>query len=69
VCVGTYRFWRDIGYAAGAIMAGQLKDALGEFNIAIGLFCVLIFLACRFCARFCVCSVSVHCTMGVFTRA
>ena len=34
--VGTCRFWRDIGYGVGAIMAGQLKDVLGEFNLAVG---------------------------------
>ncbi|MFB7452102.1 MULTISPECIES: MFS transporter [unclassified Streptomyces] len=27
--LGTYRFWRDIGYAAGALVAGILADLLG----------------------------------------
>ena len=27
--VGIYRFWRDLGYAAGAIVAGAAADALG----------------------------------------
>ncbi|WP_230420971.1 MFS transporter [Actinomadura soli] len=27
--LGTYRFWRDLGYAAGALLAGVLADALG----------------------------------------
>ncbi len=27
--LGTYRFWRDIGYAAGALVAGALADTLG----------------------------------------
>jgi MFS family permease len=27
--VGVYRFWRDIGYAAGGAVAGTLADALG----------------------------------------
>ncbi|WP_245666701.1 MFS transporter [Actinomadura latina] len=27
--LGTYRFWRDIGYAAGALIAGILGDTLG----------------------------------------
>ncbi len=27
--VGVYRFWRDLGYAAGAILAGALADAFG----------------------------------------
>ncbi|MFE7464284.1 MFS transporter [Streptomyces sp. NPDC057499] len=27
--LGTYRFWRDIGYAAGALLAGALADRVG----------------------------------------
>lgn len=27
--VGAYRFWRDLGYALGALVAGVLADALG----------------------------------------
>jgi MFS family permease len=27
--VGVYRFWRDMGYAAGALIAGGVADALG----------------------------------------
>jgi MFS family permease len=27
--LGTYRFWRDLGYAAGALLAGILADTLG----------------------------------------
>jgi MFS family permease len=27
--LGTYRFWRDIGYAVGALIAGLLADAFG----------------------------------------
>ncbi|CAL9653070.1 putative MFS-type transporter YfcJ [Streptomyces sp. enrichment culture] len=27
--LGTYRFWRDIGYAVGALVAGALADTLG----------------------------------------
>ena len=27
--VGVYRFWRDIGYAIGAVAAGVLADAFG----------------------------------------
>ncbi|MCF6526152.1 MFS transporter [Streptomyces sp. JJ36] len=27
--LGTYRFWRDLGYAVGALVAGVLADALG----------------------------------------
>ncbi len=33
--VGTYRFWRDSGYAVGALVAGALADALG-LGAAIG---------------------------------
>ena len=27
--VGVYRLWRDLGYAAGAVLAGALADAFG----------------------------------------
>jgi MFS family permease len=27
--VGVYRFWRDLGYALGALLAGGVADALG----------------------------------------
>ena len=27
--VGVYRFWRDLGYAVGALVAGLTADALG----------------------------------------
>ena len=27
--VGVYRFWRDLGYAVGAVLAGLVADALG----------------------------------------
>ena len=27
--IGDYRFWRDLGYAIGAVVAGILADALG----------------------------------------
>jgi MFS family permease len=27
--VGVYRFWRDLGYAAGALLAGIVADAFG----------------------------------------
>jgi MFS family permease len=33
--VGVYRFWRDTGYAVGALLAGFLADALG-MSSAIG---------------------------------
>lgn len=34
--VGVYRFWRDMGYAAGALIAGAAADALG-YDWAIAL--------------------------------
>lgn len=36
--IGVYRFWRDLGYAAGALMAGLLADAFGMATaiVAIG---------------------------------
>ncbi len=34
--VGVYRFWRDMGYAIGALIAGATADALG-YGGAIGL--------------------------------
>lgn len=34
--VGVYRFWRDLGYAIGALIAGVAADALG-YGGAIGL--------------------------------
>ena len=27
--IGVYRFWRDLGYAVGAILAGVVADFLG----------------------------------------
>jgi MFS family permease len=33
--LGVYRFWRDSGYVAGAVIAGVVADALG-FQEAIG---------------------------------
>jgi MFS family permease len=38
--VGVYRFWRDMGYAAGALIAGLTADALG-YGGAIALVAVL----------------------------
>ncbi len=29
--VGVYRLWRDLGYAAGAVLAGVVADALGVY--------------------------------------
>ncbi len=33
--IGVYRFWRDMGYAAGALIAGVVADVFG-FGAAIG---------------------------------
>jgi len=38
--VGIYRFWRDMGYAAGAVIAGGVADALG-YGGAIGIVAAL----------------------------
>jgi MFS family permease len=38
--VGVYRFWRDIGYAVGAVIAGAAADGLG-YGGAIGLVAAL----------------------------
>jgi MFS family permease len=40
--VGVYRFWRDLGYAIGAILAGVVADALGV-RAAIWLVATLTF--------------------------
>lgn len=40
--LGVYRFWRDVGYAAGALLAGRVADWLG-FDWAIGLVAGLTF--------------------------
>jgi hypothetical protein len=38
--VGVYRFWRDIGYAVGAVIAGATADGFG-YGGAIGLVAAL----------------------------
>jgi MFS family permease len=38
--VGVYRFWRDMGYVAGGLLAGVLADAI-EFSGAIAIVAVL----------------------------
>jgi MFS family permease len=40
--VGTYRLWRDLGYAVGALLAGTTADVLGT-RAAIWLICALTF--------------------------
>jgi MFS family permease len=38
--LGVYRFWRDLGYAVGALVSGLVADTLG-FEAAIHLVAVL----------------------------
>ncbi len=38
--VGVYRFWRDMGYVAGGLVAGALADAI-DFNAAIAVVAAL----------------------------
>jgi MFS family permease len=40
--VGVYRFWRDLGYAIGALLAGLTADAFG-LNAAMWLVAALTF--------------------------
>ena len=42
--LSVYRFWRDLGYAIGALSAGIIADILG-FSWAIGIIAVLTFLS------------------------
>lgn len=48
--VGVYRLWRDLGYAAGAVVAGIAADLMG-LNAAIGLVAALTFLSGVVAAR------------------
>lgn len=42
--MGVYRFWRDSGYALGALIAGMIADVLGV-TWAMGLVALLPFSA------------------------
>jgi MFS family permease len=42
--VGVYRFWRDLGYAVGALVAGVTADALG-FGAALWLVAAITFVS------------------------
>ena len=42
--MGVYRFWRDLGYALGALGAGLVADALGIYQ-AFSVFALLMMLA------------------------
>jgi predicted MFS family arabinose efflux permease len=48
--LGVYRFWRDIGYAIGALLAGVIADWLG-FEWAIGLIAGLTLISGLIVAR------------------
>ena len=48
--LGVYRFWRDMGYAVGALLAGGIADLLG-FAPAIGSVAVLTVLSGLFALR------------------
>jgi hypothetical protein len=38
--VGVYRFWRDMGYVVGGLLAGLVADAI-DFSAAIALVAAL----------------------------
>ena len=42
--LGTYRFWRDAGYVAGALLAGVAADAFG-LSVAMQIVAVVTFLS------------------------
>lgn len=42
--VGVYRFWRDLGYAIGALIAGVTADAFG-LNVAMWVIAALTFVS------------------------
>lgn len=33
--LGAYRFWRDLGYAVGALLTGLMADAMGKFGAVL----------------------------------
>lgn len=42
--LGTYRFWRDLGYAVGGIVGGVLRNATGSFAETVGIVAGAVFL-------------------------
>jgi predicted MFS family arabinose efflux permease len=42
--LGVYRFWRDLGYAVGALLSGLIADAVG-LEAAIHVVAALTFLS------------------------
>ena len=41
--LGTYRFWRDLGYAIGALVGGWLRNATGSFAETMGIVAGCVF--------------------------
>ena len=42
--LGTYRFWRDLGYAVGGLVGGGLRNATGSFAETMGIVAGAVFL-------------------------
>lgn len=42
--LGTYRFWRDLGYAVGGVVGGVLRNATGSFAETMGIVAGAVFL-------------------------
>ena len=42
--LGTYRFWRDLGYAVGGLAGGGLRNATGSFAETMGIVAGAVFL-------------------------
>lgn len=42
--LGTYRFWRDLGYAVGGLAGGGLRNATGSFGETMGIVAAAVFL-------------------------
>jgi predicted MFS family arabinose efflux permease len=42
--VGVYRLWRDLGYAVGAVLVGQVADRVG-MTVAMWVVAVLTFMS------------------------
>jgi predicted MFS family arabinose efflux permease len=43
-CIGSFRLWRDLGYALGAILSGVVADFLG-INYAIIFIGIITFIS------------------------
>ena len=42
--LGTYRFWRDLGYAVGGLVGGGLRNATGSYAETMGVVAGAVFL-------------------------